>query len=751
MGYVAFTKLDEVYQAVKTNASSGANGASTVVIFASPDADALCALKILVTLLKSDCVAHKVVPVAGYADLSTANDDHVHDNEELRSIILLNCGGNVDLHDLFSLSEKMTVYVCDSHRPLNLRSLFSHDQIVFMDDGDIDELPDLKTAVEELEFEDDDSEEGDDDVDDVDDEEEDADPAAESSEEEEPDILDGEAGPAGKENAERPSNAKRKEPPGATVDSFRKKRARVTSRRRRRKEHQRAIAEYYAEGAYYGVSVTGMWYTVASQLGRASNDFLWLSLIGLSDQYLHDRVDHRRYLSLVETFKDEVNRYNVSNANTDGADDLESLFGEGGNKASDSARHPDDQGIRCDDEFRLMLLRHWTMLDSLYYSVYVATKLGIWKEMGRKRLGNFIVKMGVPTKETQQRFAEMSLQFKKSVKQKLIAVAPRFNMTEIVFPSFYKHFGFKGIVSAPDVVYSLTSLLDWGAEWIKRQGAAGGSFADSAGGGAAASAQLLAPANGRPGARDTSEVISGGLAGVGVGTRTGFAAVAMRSGDALPGVDDDSDESDAADPEDEDPDAEDGTRREKKKERAWVRNFYVAYDALDSFDLLQHGIHLAMSFQRALVRTGTSILEKKLTQTLRNFQLTVLTGEGLGAGVNGSGALSDENDFALFGRSPAHLGRLAKFLMEAFKEFKDKDLPLVIAALNEPADAFLVIGYTGLTKRGALRKNTFGPAFEKAAERTQARVKHDSFEASIMEVRREDLGDFLETLQSMMQ
>ncbi|KAJ3158100.1 hypothetical protein HDU86_003052 [Geranomyces michiganensis] len=745
MGYVAFTKLDEVYQAVKTNASSGANGASTVVIFASPDADALCALKILVTLLKSDCVAHKVVPVAGYADLSVANDDHVHDNEELRSIILLNCGGNVDLLDLFSLSENMTVYVCDSHRPLNLRSLFSHDQIVFMDDGDIDELPDLKTAVEELEFEDDNSE--DEDVDDDDDEDADH---SESSEEDEPDIIDGDTGPAGKENAERPLSAKRKEPPGTTIDHIVKKRARVASRRRRRKDHQRAIAEYYAEGAYYGLSVTGMWYTVASQLGRASNDFLWLSLIGLSDQYLHDRVDHRRYLSQVETFKDEVNRYNVSNASSNDADDLESLFGDEGTKSNDAARHPDDQAIRCDDEFRLMLLRHWTMLESLHYSVYVGTKLGIWKEKGRQRLTNFLVKMGVPYKESQQRFAEMSLPFKKSVKQKLIAVAPRFNMTEIVFPSFYKHFGFKGIVSAPDVVYALTSLLDWGAEWIKRQGAAGGSYGDAAGGGAAASAQLLAPANGRPGARDTSEVISGGLAGVGVGTRTGFAAVAMRAGDAIPGVDDDSDDSDVQDEEDQDADGENGARREKK-ERAWVRNFYVAYDALDSFDLLQHGIHLAMSFQRALVRTATSILEKKLTQTLRNFQLTVLTGEGLGAAVTGSGALSDENDFALFGRSPAHLGRLAKFLMEAFKEFKDKDLPLVIAALNESANAFLVIGYTGLTKRGALRKNTFGPAFEKAAERTQARVKHDSFEASIMEVRKEDLGDFLETLQSMMQ
>ncbi|KAI8920232.1 CDC45 family [Powellomyces hirtus] len=747
MGYVAFAQLDQVYRRLKSAASrNGGTGASTVLIFVSPDADAVCALKILVTLLKSDCIAHKIVPVAGYTDLSGANEDHVENNEELRSIVMLNCGGLVDLNEMFTLSEDMTIYVCDSHRPLNLRSLFNQEQIVFMDDGDIDDLPDLKKAVEELEFED--SDDDDDDENGADDAESEESEEELSENESEPDA-DGNAVDVGGEgmgkNRDRRKDGKRKEPPGVeAVQTPPLKRARVSSRRRRRREHQRVIAEYYAEGAYYGLSVAGMLYALAEQLGRASNDFLWLSLIGLSDQYLHDRVGHRQYLSLVEAAKNEVSRFNLkSSSGEDGdLDDSQSLLGESRNLRgrNDANRQldPDNEVIRCDDEFRLMLLRHWTMHESLHYSVYVGTKLGIWKEKGRQRLTNFLVKMGLPHTESQQRFSEMSYPFKQSIKQKLIAVSPRYNMTEIVFPSFYKKFGFKGSVSAPDVVYSLTSLLDWGAEWIARHGT--GSYADTGG-----TVAQLGSGMGRQG-RDTSEVITGGLAGVGVGTRTGMAAVAMRAGDALPASasDDESDQSDE--------DAEDASRREeRKKERAWVRNFYIAYDALDAFDLLYHGIHLAMSFQRALVRTGISILEKKLTQTFRNFQLTVLTGEGLGTGVSDSGALSDENDFVLFGRSPAHLGRLAKFLMEAFKEFKDKDLPLVIAALDESADTFLIIGYTGLTKRGAVRKNTFGPAFQEAAERTNARVKHDSFEASIMEVQKEDLGDFLDTLQSLMQ
>src|SRR5688572_27351249 len=92
--------------------------------------------------------------------------------------------------------------------------------------------------------------------------------------------------------------------------------------------------------------------------------------------------------------------------------------------------------------------------------------------------------------------------------------------------------------------------------------------------------------------------------------------------------------------------------------------------AIFSFDILNHGIHLSMHFQGIIVRTGISILEKKLLQTLRTFQLAVLSGEGLGGAVDGSGALNEENDFALFGRSPAHLSRLANFLLDALRVWK---------------------------------------------------------------------------------
>jgi cell division control protein 45 len=55
---------------------------------------------------------------------------------------------------------------------------------------------------------------------------------------------------------------------------------------------------------------------------------------------------------------------------------------------------PDDWGVRPTDELRFMLFRHWNIYDAMFHSGYVASKLGIWKERGRKRLTGLLAKMG---------------------------------------------------------------------------------------------------------------------------------------------------------------------------------------------------------------------------------------------------------------------------------------------------------------------------------------------------------------------
>lgn len=56
--------------------------------------------------------------------------------------------------------------------------------------------------------------------------------------------------------------------------------------------------------------------------------------------------------------------------------------------------NPDDLSVRATEELRFMLFRHWTLYDAMLHSSYVASKLGIWKERGRKKLTGLLAKMG---------------------------------------------------------------------------------------------------------------------------------------------------------------------------------------------------------------------------------------------------------------------------------------------------------------------------------------------------------------------
>jgi cell division control protein 45 len=142
-----------------------------------------------------------------------------------------------------------------------------------------------------------------------------------------------------------------------------------------------------------------------------------------------------------------------------------------------------------------------------------------------------------PQKESQQRYKEMSISFKKSLYEKIKNIAPKYNLSDLIFSSFYRHYGYKATLSASDVVFALSALLDAGGEWIAKHGSK----------------------------HEKVDVVPGidvslgkSLAGVGAGIRTGFAAVNGRLMDSIS-----------------------KSLEETRSKEEWKVNFYVAYDALD--------------------------------------------------------------------------------------------------------------------------------------------------------------------------
>lgn len=115
------------------------------------------------------------------------------------------------------------------------------------------------------------------------------------------------------------------------------------------------------------------------------------------------------------------------------------------------------------------------------------------------------------------------------------------------------------------------------------------------------------------------------------------------------------------------------------------------------------------------------------------------------------------------------LARLGNWLLENICELELANTadrigalkPLVVAALDVLSDTYLVIGLAPRYPRGldnstklqlaqngglTARLNTFSVAFQKVAATSGAKVRINSFDSSVIEVRRDDLLPFLEKL-----
>lgn len=147
-------------------------------------------------------------------------------------------------------------------------------------------------------------------------------------------------------------------------------------------------------GTWYGQSATSLVYILATVLERVDNDLLWLvveiqdlscslntstrlAIMGLTFQYTTSRISRAEYDKYHPIYHDEVFRLNPD-----------------AGSATGNSMHPDDLSIRATEELRFLLFRHWNLYDAMYHSSYVAGKLGIWRERGKRKLTGLLAKMG---------------------------------------------------------------------------------------------------------------------------------------------------------------------------------------------------------------------------------------------------------------------------------------------------------------------------------------------------------------------
>ncbi|KAL4940368.1 hypothetical protein BDV06DRAFT_20692 [Aspergillus oleicola] len=553
--------------------------------------------------------------------------------------------------------------------------------------------------------------------------------------------------------------------------------ARTLRRRllRMKHKHESVLQRYYSSGTSYSEPISSIMYSLASELGREDNDLLWLAIVGVCSLELSGRTmsgvgvssssesgglagwGGERGEKIRQILRDEVHRLNPPDPNEQYRD----IRGEITGVIPTTARSPTDKSIRLSPEPRFILIRHWSLYESMLHSPYLASRLRIWTENGRKRLHKLLAKMGISLTQCHQNYTHMDMDLKRVLRQRLLKYAPMYGLDGLVPPEapghavsregwgFVRCWGWKACLSATDVGVMVGSILEVGPEEV-------------------------------PGAWDAKRLPR---------------LRRLESGSV---------------PEETDTDPSNLLPR-----------FWTAYDALsltsESPTLLMEALPLAQHLHRAILRTGTSLLSKSQIKHLRAFRIAVVKdGPDVKLFTN-PGALTK---LALWVAEAIRVQGQDKGDGVKIGKRRAASTPLVLAGLDEDRGLYVVVGTGGgggvidfaamhkrreerrkkkegkekkrkereeaRAKRAAERaaradegeddeeeseeeesssesesesedeqdmrgnkhllRNRFGIAFQEVVQETNTRVRIDSFEHCVVEVQKDDLGGFLEAL-----
>ena len=268
----------------------------------------------------------------------------------------------------------------------------------------------------------------------------------------------------------------------------------VSARRNRRRllrlkrKHESTLQVYYSLGISYAEPISSLLYSLASSLGREDNDSLWDAVVGASSMELYGRTvsgpspppseldpynswGGPRSKHLQQILRDEVRRLNPPDLK-----DLRNESARGGPNGviPTTASSPQDFSIRLSPEPRFLLIRHWSLYDSMLHSPYLAARLHLWTDIGRKRLNKLLAKMGMKLEEAKQNYTHMDMSLKRILRQKLLKNAPLYRLDDLVPKEpvngmagnegwgFVKSWGWKACLSAVDVAVIVGAILEVG-------------------------------------------------------------------------------------------------------------------------------------------------------------------------------------------------------------------------------------------------------------------------------------------------
>lgn len=132
------------------------------------------------------------------------------------------------------------------------------------------------------------------------------------------------------------------------------------------------------EGSFYGASAAEVAFWLAESEGRDGDaDVQWWAIVGATDQLVHRRVPRAAYDAFARGMR---RRLGAAAAASTTAGETVAAAAE----------------IAAVRELRLVLLRHWSLYESLLHSPAFAARLGLWRQNGRAKLALLLARAGIP-------------------------------------------------------------------------------------------------------------------------------------------------------------------------------------------------------------------------------------------------------------------------------------------------------------------------------------------------------------------
>lgn len=376
----------------------------------SGDVDAISALIIMQDLLYNEQCMYDVHPVFDYDHLLTTCRSVIESTRvtsQPAAIMLINCGGIVDLEKILNLEEPENshcmIYVLDSHRPYNLNNVNeTNERVVLLSDGN-ERFPDLAQFESYSDDEDDDN-----------------DPLTRTT---------------------------------AQIE----RRARAARRKADRKD---AIRTYYQE-TYYGMPAAVLAYELCQMAGKDKNGrSLWSACVGLTDHLIHERLDYRDYDLLVN----ELNTAVSTMLTDETAIPIDNpVIQRSSNDTSTLTRAVSTIKTGAitflTQEPRLIHLRHAPLLDCFSWSPFISSRLRRYTPDGNKHIATVLLEMSISMSAAKSQFMSTDTTNKLEIHMdSVIAMHPR--LREMRWPTFQRQQSQLLKLSAVDLVYLGSALLE---------------------------------------------------------------------------------------------------------------------------------------------------------------------------------------------------------------------------------------------------------------------------------------------------